>query len=233
VSSGKNSQGQPQRPEPKDAGKIVKEVEKPPQIKLPHNYEAILKDADSPIDNSSPVKILEQLYAKVYLSQKKKMYWVEKNSIKNCFMLFARDLSITWSEDTRFWQWRYQNDCDVSFDAAELLNVCWLEINGTIDTTMLSPETLYEVAFVIMVKDSNHGLEVPVNIKLSLPNGNKQEHKENLMNKPRGQWIEIPAGEFTTSADNVGKIGISLFEYEAGNWKSGLAVKGIVIRPKN
>ncbi|KAM7270381.1 hypothetical protein ACFE04_029595 [Oxalis oulophora] len=224
-SSGSASQAQTTRPEPQDVGKVVKKAEKLPQIKLPHNYEAILKDANSPIDKSSPDKLLKRLHDK--------MYWVDKTSNKNCFMLFARDLSITWSEDSRYWNWRYHNDGDVSFDAAELLNVCWLEIHGNFDTAMLSPETLYEAVFVIMLKDPTYGLEVPVNVRLSLPSGNKQEHKEKLMDKPRGQWIEIPAGEFKTSPDHIGKTEISMFEYEAGQWKKGLAVKGIVIRPKN
>ncbi|XP_071725167.1 LOW QUALITY PROTEIN: lectin-like [Rutidosis leptorrhynchoides] len=218
---------------------VAKEVEKPRQIiNLPHNYETILRDADqkstAPCRTSSlPDKLLEQLQAKVYLSQKKRMYWVEKNSIKNCFMLFARDLSITWSDESRYWHWQHQNDCDVSFEAAELVNVCWLEIHGIIDTTMLSPETLYEVAFVIMLKDQAYGWQVPVNVRLGLPSGNKQERVENLMNKPREQWIEIPAGEFRTSPENLGKIEISLFEYQGGIWKKGLVIKGIVIRPKN
>lgn len=43
------------------------------KVALPHNYEAILKDADSPIDKSSPEKIYEQLYGGVFLNQKKKV----------------------------------------------------------------------------------------------------------------------------------------------------------------
>lgn len=31
-------------------------------------------------------------------------YWVDKNS-NNCFMVYARDLSICWVEDLRYWKW--------------------------------------------------------------------------------------------------------------------------------
>lgn len=41
-------------------------------MKLPHNYEAILKDADMQIDKSSMEKLYEQLYAGVFLNKKQK-----------------------------------------------------------------------------------------------------------------------------------------------------------------
>ncbi len=120
----------------------------------------------------------------------------------------------------------------MSVDVAELLNVCWLEVHGKFETTKLSPGTLYEVAFEIMLKDPAYGWEVPVNVRLILPDGNKQEHKENLMKKPRGQWIEIPVGEFVTSQEKTGEIEFSIYEYEGGMWKRGLLIKGVAIRPK-
>lgn len=122
---------------------------------------------------------------------------------------------------------------DISIDVAELLNVCWLEVHGKFDTTELSPGVLYEVAFVIMLKDPAYGWEVPVYFRLTLPNGIKQERKEILMTKPRVQWIEIPVGEFIPSQENCGEMEISMFEYSGGKWKRGIVVKGVIIRPKH
>ncbi|KDP23149.1 hypothetical protein JCGZ_00141 [Jatropha curcas] len=204
-----------------------------PELKLPYNYESILREADSVIDKSSADKLYDQLCNGVFLNQKKKKYWVEKKSNGNCFFLFARALSITWAEDNRFWHWPcHYETSDAFVEVAELLNVCWLEIHGKFDTTKLSSIFLYEVAFVIMLKDCAYGWEVPVNTRITLPNGIKQEHKQNLATKPRGRWIEIPVGEFITSPENVGEIEVSLYEYEGGKWKKGLVVKGIIIRPK-
>ena len=45
-----------------------------PQV--PHNYEAIIKDADSPIDNSSTDKLYDQLQAGVFLNQKRKASFI-------------------------------------------------------------------------------------------------------------------------------------------------------------
>ncbi|KAA8544784.1 hypothetical protein F0562_019512 [Nyssa sinensis] len=203
------------------------------QILLPHNYDDIVKDADSPIDNSSVDKLYDQLYAGVFLNRKRKKYWVERKSNNNCFMLFARDLLITWSGDYRFWHWPYLNETsDVLIDVAELLDVCWLEVHGKFQTLKLSQGIMYDAVFVVMLKDPAYGWEVPVNLRLTLPDGSTQEHKENLMEKPRGRWIEIPVGEFRTTAEKVGEIEISLYEYEGGKWKRGLVIKGVSIRPK-
>jgi hypothetical protein len=59
-------------------------------------------------------------------------------------------------------------------------------VRGELETRKLSPGTRYEVAFVIMMKEAATGWEAPVNVRLILPDGNKQERKENLMKKPRG-----------------------------------------------
>lgn len=32
-------------------------------------------------------------------------YWVHEKTRCNCFMLFARALSITWSDDPSYWIW--------------------------------------------------------------------------------------------------------------------------------
>ena len=105
---------------------------------------------------------------------------------------------------------------------AEILKVCWLEVHGKFEIAKLSPGVMYEVAFVVMMKDPAYGWEVPVNLKLALPDGNTQERKENLREKPKGQWIEIPVGQFRTTSENIGEIEFSLFEYEGRKWKRGL-----------
>lgn len=110
--------------------------------------------------------------------------------------------------------------------------MCWLEVHLKFETAKLSPGTHYEALMVIMLKDSAYGWDFPINLRLTLPNRNKQERKENLAVQPKGKWIEIPIGNFTTSTGNDGEIDFYVYEYEAGTWKRGLVIKGIVIRPK-
>ncbi|KAL5731480.1 hypothetical protein ACHQM5_004204 [Ranunculus cassubicifolius] len=206
----------------------VKEV-----AKLPYNYENIIKDADSPINIPSTEKLYDHLYSGVFLNQNKKKYWVDKETGHNCFMLYARDLSITWAEENRYWNWSFLSETsDLAVFVAELLNVCWLEIHGKFDTTKLTPKTMYEVLFIVKLHEHAYGWETPVNIRLTLPSGGIIQRKEALMTRPRGEWITLEVGEIYTSPDKMGEMEISMFEYEGGKWKSGLIIKGIVIRPK-
>lgn len=119
-------------------------------------------------------------------------------------------------------------------EMAKLRMVCWLEVHGKFDTRKLSPGMLYQVSFIIMLKaDSAEGWEIPINVRLVLPGGKKQEHKENLMEKSRESWIEIPVGEFVASEKDVGEMEISMYEYEGGMWKKGLVIQGVAVKPKN
>ncbi|XP_021298093.1 uncharacterized protein LOC110427047 isoform X2 [Herrania umbratica] len=194
-----------------------------------------LKDADSPTESSSMDKLLSQPHAEVYLNQNRMKYWVDKKVNKYCFMLFARDLSITWAEEHRYWRWSYQRETnsDVLIDVIQLLNVCWLEMHVKFNVKKLSPKTLYEAVFMFKLMDEAYGWDTPVNLGFTLPNGCKVERKEILMTKPTGVWIEILVGEFTTSFEIVGEIDIYCHQYDELTWKRGLIVKGVAILPKN
>ncbi|EOY25647.1 Cysteine/Histidine-rich C1 domain family protein [Theobroma cacao] len=194
-----------------------------------------IQDANSPIDKSSMDKLLSEPHAEVYLNQNREKYWVDKKLHKYCFMLFARDFSITWAEDHRYWRWSYQRErnSDVLIDVAELLDVCWLEMHVSINVKKLSAKTLYGVVFVFKLTDKAYGWGIPVTFGFTLPNGYKVEHKEILMTKPIGVWTEIHIGEFTTSSEIVGELDIYCHEYDKLFWKGGLVVKGVTILPKN
>ena len=114
---------------------------------------------------------------------------------------------------------------------AELLNVCWLEVKGEFDGAMLTPGTTYEVAFVILVKENSHGMEYPITLNLSLPDGSTQQHRVILLNKATELWIKIPVGQFKTPLQNDGNIRFSFTELDTGEWKGGIVFKGVRIQP--
>ncbi|GMH31023.1 hypothetical protein Nepgr_032866 [Nepenthes gracilis] len=196
--------------------------------KLPHNYEAIIKDSDSPVDVSSKAKLYEQLHNGVFLNGRRKKYWVDERG-NNCFMLFANDLLITWADTNRYWRWVDLQTSDGLMSVAELISVCWLEVHGRFNTANLSPNVRYEVAYLIMLDEIAFGWEVPINLRIKFCDGSRQECRENLKEKPRKQWIQIPVGEVE---ECMGEIEFSLFEYESGRWKCGLIIKGVIIHPK-
>ncbi|XP_048438718.1 lectin-like [Pyrus x bretschneideri] len=201
------------------------------QVKqLTHNYKAIIKDSDSPIKEPSPRELLEELQKGIFLDEMKKKYWVDKNS-NNCFTVYPRDLSITWSGDGRYWRWNTVEDGGDRIDVAELLDVCRLEVYGKLDTAYLSPGTLYEVVFVVKLNAKEYGWEEPVEFTLETPAGDKNTRNVDLMQKQRGKWVEIPAGEFRASPEQYGNMIFSLRQL-GGQWKKGLVIKGAEIRPK-
>ncbi|XP_056162848.1 protein PHLOEM PROTEIN 2-LIKE A1-like [Syzygium oleosum] len=199
----------------------------------PHNYVAIVKDSDVPIETSSLDMLCDQLFDGVVLQQGQRKYWVDRHLNKNCFMVFARELAITWADSDQYWGWTTVKESgNVDVEVAELRSVCLLEISGKFRTIMLSPKTLYEVSLVASMTESSQGWGVPVNINLTLPDASKLESMESLQDMPRRKWKNILMGEFMTSCENIGEITFRISECSA-NWKRGLVVKGVAFRPKN
>lgn len=199
--------------------------------RAPHNYVAILEEADESIDSLSKEKVCEQLYDGVLLNNKKKIYWVDKESNKNCFMMLARDLAIAWGENKKYWEWiAFQETSDMEVEVAVLRNVCWLEVSGKFRTIALAPMTKYEIAFVVKIKDPNGQWDAPVTFTATLPNGKKEECFKSLKTVPQQRWEHIAICEFVMSPENVGEVTFALNEHGA-NWKSGLVIKGVSFRP--
>ncbi|XP_011626594.1 uncharacterized protein LOC105421323 [Amborella trichopoda] len=202
--------------------------------KQPHKYEAILAEADSQIHPKTIDELWTLLYSGVFLSTRKKRYWVDEKSRGNCFILFARDLKIVWGEDGRYWRWiRLAETSHSKIEIAELLNVCWFEVRGKIDASWFSPGIDYIVAFIVKLGEEAFGWEAQ-DVTLSLTCANKMEktHTQNLEEKERGKWMEIHVGAFHHGVEEKGDIEFSMMHTQDSRWKSGLFIKGVVIRPR-
>ncbi|KAL1223949.1 Protein PHLOEM PROTEIN 2-LIKE A5 [Cardamine amara subsp. amara] len=155
----------------------------------------------------------------------------------NVFMINARELSITWSENSEHWTWLAlpkQNQNETVVEIAYLRKASWLQVAGKFDTRHLSPRTTYEVVFVVGVVHTKFRWDKPVKLKLAMPNSceEPQERSVKMGHYISNQWVDIPVGEFTTSMNNVGEISFEMYEHECQLWKSGLFVKSVIIRPK-
>ncbi|GMP49529.1 hypothetical protein CsSME_00016475 [Camellia sinensis var. sinensis] len=121
----------------------------------PLSFLSILKDANIEIDMSCPHKLCDLLYAG--------KYFVDKKSNKNCFALFPREFHICWGENPKDWKWTQQMEpSGEDIEVAELLDVCWLEVRGKIDTIDLSPGALYEIVFILKVYGECSGEDIEV-----------------------------------------------------------------------
>ncbi|GMN54591.1 hypothetical protein TIFTF001_023718 [Ficus carica] len=117
----------------------------------------------------------------------------------NCHTVCARDLTITWANDCRYWRWC----CDGASYVAELIQVWWLEVRGSYDTRCLpcgNSSCEGEVSFLVKLKHNACGWNLPVKIAVCLPNGTRKEICVNLSNRPKEQWFEISAGRFKGNA---------------------------------
>ncbi|PRQ41759.1 putative phloem protein [Rosa chinensis] len=63
---------------------------------------------------------------------------VSSSTTVNCLVI-----GIIWGDAPQYWRWTSHPESRFQ-EVAELLDVCWLEINGKLETRVLSPSTLYK-----------------------------------------------------------------------------------------
>ncbi|XP_031108866.1 putative late blight resistance protein homolog R1B-17 isoform X2 [Ipomoea triloba] len=165
-----------------------------------------------------------------------------EKDIKMSVFLDARSLYIPHVNSRRYWMWTR----DSGHEVAELVNVCWLEITGTVDTGCLSKITCYSAYLVFKLDPLSERLETAVAcVKYLNDKGNYGENRrcQVFLEKSKysgdpGQfpdcrpdgWMEIKLGDFYVSSGNEGEVQMRLWNTEP-DWKSGLIVRGIEVRP--
>ncbi|KAK1384768.1 hypothetical protein POM88_022503 [Heracleum sosnowskyi] len=80
-------------------------------------------------------------------------------------------------------------------DVANLVKVCWLQIDGKYEVEKLTKGVHYEVMFVIKLLD-NLNIKKPVTFSLTPPGECTQVCPKKLMKMPKNQIIGITIGDF-------------------------------------
>ncbi|KAI3854979.1 hypothetical protein MKW92_049657, partial [Papaver armeniacum] len=198
----------------------------------PSLLDRITRDADMNLE------LLARRRSGIFSNQNKERYWIDSSG-RNCSMLLPRSFNISWENDTRYWTWlpiiEPSASGNVEIEVPELVHVCWLSVHGKIDMSKLSPGVYYDVVFIAMFQESSYGWDTPVNLCLVLPDGQRLIKKANLNTMPKSQWIEIHVGDFKTPeqpGNRRNEVYFWLFEIEVLNWKSGLVIEGVIVRPK-
>ncbi|PIM98527.1 hypothetical protein CDL12_28993 [Handroanthus impetiginosus] len=172
-------------------------------------------------------------------------------------MLAARELSIVWGNKPEYWQWIRLPESRFS-EVAELLNVCLLEIWGNINTIVLSSCTNYAAYLVFTCSTITYGFKFhPANGSVSISGHEREKRSFYLVPKEEqrqmyqigGQledeawkgtqyptrrddgWMEVELGEYFVKGGEDGDLDVSLVMF-SGNWKRGIVIQGIEIRPK-
>ncbi|EEF48347.1 putative F-box protein PP2-B12 [Ricinus communis] len=131
---------------------------------LPQDYNSIISQSSHPslLSSCSSKKhlFLSLCQKPIIIDNGKKSFSLDKRNGKKCYMLSARDLKISWGGTPTYWRWI--SDPDSRFgEVAELISVCWLEISGTISTSLLSPSTMYSAYLVFKLNERAYGLHDP------------------------------------------------------------------------
>ncbi|KAJ0980804.1 hypothetical protein J5N97_009059 [Dioscorea zingiberensis] len=158
----------------------------------------------------------------------------------------ARGLNISWGNDCRFWKFvdapKDGSSGLIFLDAAELVQVNWLEVRGRIDLEhrekIFSPWKTYEIFYIIKFKNDAFGWDAcPISLELKAPNGQKvkrSEHFERYNKKSSEDWHHVFGGEFSTGPELKGsRVNFAMLENKTSYWKGGMILHGVQIKPKN
>ncbi|TYK09505.1 F-box protein PP2-B10-like [Cucumis melo var. makuwa] len=183
---------------------------------------------------SSPKKdiFFSLCYFPVLIDDGNKSFSLEKWTGKKCIMLGARDLSITWGENSDYWTWEDHPDSRFA-EVAVLIYVWWLEIRGRLSCRMLSPKTVYAVYFVFNIEESSYyGFNIdPPDATVGIlghENHPKSVCLDPYLDQPRQRqrqrrapWERRPQSEHMPALDRPHKRHDGWFEIELGEFISG------------
>ncbi|XP_042401975.1 putative F-box protein PP2-B12 [Zingiber officinale] len=127
---------------------------------LPADTLSILSSALRPFEYSSKRDLFFRLCDSFLIDGGKMSMWLERSTGAKCYMISARELSIVWGDTPQYWQWISLPDSRFS-EVAELVNVCWMEIRGCIQSKMLTPQTTYAAYLIFKLADWSRGLDMP------------------------------------------------------------------------
>ncbi|XP_010935985.1 putative F-box protein PP2-B12 [Elaeis guineensis] len=124
---------------------------------LPPDYRSILSRAVHPLEYSSRKELFVRLCEPILIDDGNMSFSLEKSNGAKCYMLSARQLCIVWGDTPEYWRWHPLPDSRFS-EVAELVDVCWLEIRGKIESSILTPKTTYAAYFIFKVAQNSRGL---------------------------------------------------------------------------
>ncbi|KAH7542999.1 F-box protein PP2-B15 [Ziziphus jujuba] len=125
---------------------------------LPSDYRQILSRLVHPVVFSSNKELFMRLCCPRLIDGGRKIFSLQKSTCKKCYLLSARELSITWSSYPLYWTWKPLVESRFA-EVAELRTICWLEISSTVNTQMLSPKTFYGAYLIVKFAERAYGLD--------------------------------------------------------------------------
>ncbi|XVF41833.1 hypothetical protein PTKIN_Ptkin01aG0312100 [Pterospermum kingtungense] len=176
---------------------------------LPSDYHEIVSMACNNFKFSSKKQLYLLLCKPVLLADGKLSFKLERSTGRKSYILSARELYITQSNDPMLWVWKSMPQSRFS-EVAELRTISWLEIHGKIRTKTLSPNTTYGAYLVVQISDHAYGLDsIPSETSVEIGNktlkntaylrstdqDSKRQRMEDLFYSNRKQMLKSRVGE--------------------------------------
>ncbi|KAJ9168459.1 hypothetical protein P3X46_019980 [Hevea brasiliensis] len=147
-----------------------------------------------------------------------------------------KELNIVWGNDTRYWK-MHTPDGPEKEEAAELIQVCWLEVTASVKDKQIEKGKSFEIIFEIQMKDDNFGWNgCPVFMMAKAgKKGKYRWEKINLANiatEPNKTKPEIRMSIDVKDDSHENTLYFGLYEVWTGRWKGGLVIYKAEVRPK-
>ncbi|XP_027118994.2 putative F-box protein PP2-B12 [Coffea arabica] len=228
---------------------------------FPADYEEIISSSASPpLSCATKKELFSHLcHCPILINDGTMSFWLSRSTGKKCYMLCARKLAIVWADVPRYWKWTPFPESRFP-QVAELVHGFWLDIQGQMPTRLLSRKTTYAAYLVYKITEWPYGLTKAAKASISFGGGSSTSGASFVVEPennsvfleplpfwhyyPPGQdeivgrfprlrkdgWLEISLGEFYND-EGDGDIEMHLWEPDALDWKNGLIIQGIEIRP--
>ncbi|KMZ71929.1 F-box protein PP2-B1 [Zostera marina] len=123
---------------------------------LPSDYQNILSRAVDHVHFSSKKDLFFQLCRPLLVDESKVSFMLEKSTGYKCFMLSAEKLYIVWGDTPEYWIWHPLPQSRFS-KVAELVNVCWFSVSGTVRSGDLQANTNYTAYLIYKFSPGSYG----------------------------------------------------------------------------
>ncbi|MBA0803838.1 hypothetical protein Gohar_014006 [Gossypium harknessii] len=170
---------------------------------LPSDYhEIVSKACNTTFLFASKKQLYHLLCNPVLIADGKMSFKLDRPSGRKSYILSARQLSISSSNDPMFWAWKSIPESRFS-EVAELISSSRLEINGNIRSKKLSPNTKYGAYLLLKITERAYGLDlIPSETSIEIGNqsfkntaylrcqDDKKQRLENLFYSNRKQMMK-------------------------------------------
>ncbi|XP_057418867.1 putative F-box protein PP2-B12 [Lotus japonicus] len=214
---------------------------------LPSDYRSIISQSFS-MDSVPSKKALYLAFSDhpIIIDQGKKSFQLDRKSGKKCYMLSARALNISNSDDERYCRWVTIPESRFE-EVAMLKDALQFYISGTINTIDLSSNTQYAV-FLVFKLITTHGFYYdPVLLLMRIFGGpictkgaclDMRLEAMSTYNMPQypnmrsDGLLEIEMGEFFSSGPKDGEVEMGVMILKSVSWRGNFYLEGIEVRPK-